>query len=81
MEHGDKTKTPYYLLRFTDLGGHTTEWKEETFSAICDPLTKQTMLMNQDRAMGMLELYKIFNENELEDERNTRIFMRGWKRN
>ena len=44
-------------------------------------MTKQTMLMNQDMAIGMLELYKIFNENELEDERNTLIFMRGWKRN
>ena len=74
-------KTPYYLLRFTDLGGRTTECKEEAFAAICDPLTEQTMLMNQDKAMGLLELYKIFNENELEDERNTLMFMRGWKRN
>ena len=81
MEHGEKIKTPYYLLRFTDLGGHTTEWKEEAFAAICGPLTEQTMLMNQDKAMGLLELYKIFNENELEDERNTLMFMRGWKRN
>ena len=52
-------KKPYYLLRFTDLENQKTEWKRKNFVDIITILTECTILMNQKKAKGVVELYRV----------------------
>ena len=52
-------KKPYYLLRFTDLENQKNEWKRKKYVDILTILTECIMLMNQKKAKGVAELYRI----------------------
>ena len=68
-------KKPYYLLRFTDLENQKTEWKRKKYVDILTILTECTMLMNQKKAKGVVELY-IVNDGKLGAEGRELMFMR-----
>ena len=68
-------KKPYYLLRFTDLENQKTEWKRKKYVDILTILTECIMLMNQKKAKGVVELYKV-NDGKLGLEGRELMFMR-----
>ena len=68
-------KKPYYLLRFTDLENQKTEWKRKNYVDIITILTEYTILMNQKKAKGVVELYRV-NDGKLRVEGHELMFMR-----
>lgn len=68
-------KKPYYMLRFTDLENQKAEWKRKNYVDILNILTECIILMNQKKAKGVVELYRI-NDGKLGVEGRELMFMR-----
>lgn len=59
MEHKEKMKTLYYLIRFDDLKGHITEWEEDDYEGACYLMLTHTNLLMEAGDKGVVELLKV----------------------
>lgn len=75
MEHEEKMKTPYYIIRFIDLKNHVTEWEEDTYEGACYLMLTRTNLLIEAGDKGVVEFIKV-TEDKLSNERHIELIER-----
>lgn len=75
MEHEEKTKTPYYIIRFIDLKDRITTWGEDTYEGACYLMLTRTNLLIEAGDKGIVEFIKV-TEDKLSNERHIELLER-----